>query len=356
MIIALGTRSYPVLFHHQADYLALLNSYCDKKRVAIITDEVVWPLHGKRFADGLSSLQSLVITLPAGEAHKSLVNLTHIFDQLMNQQYTRDTVCISFGGGVITDITGLAASLYQRGVGVIHIPTTLLAQVDASIGGKTAINYQGVKNNIGTFYQPQAVIIDTYWLATLPQRDYQAGLAEVVKMAIAFDSDFFAWLEAQADKLLAREEEIVLHAITKSCALKAAVIAEDEYDIGRRALLNLGHTFAHAIESAFGYTWLHGEAVAIGLLAAAKCAVAVGYLQQGDADRIEQLLLRLALPIRLPINTDSDELVHLMAFDKKVTVAGVNIIIPTAIGNATRLAAVPTMLLGEVIRGISLDI
>jgi len=342
MIVSLGERSYPVIINHQAtDFAALLAQYITDKQVAIVTNDIVWSFHGEQLSLALANWQQpTLIVLRDGETHKSISSLTQIFDQLLADYHTRQTTLISFGGGVITDITGLAASLYQRGVNLIHIPTTLLAQVDACLGGKTGINYNGIKNNIGTFYQPKAVIIDTKWLATLPQREFQSGLAEVLKMAIAFDAEFFVWLEQNAKKIMQRDSVVLLHAIERCCELKAQIIQQDEFDLTTRALLNLGHTFAHAIESGLNYSCLHGEAVAIGLVAAAKLSVKLNRLSITDAKRIEQLLQAWQLPVSLPKTLAKNDLLAAMARDKKITEVGLHFIIPSAIGQAEKVAGI----------------
>jgi len=341
MIVSLGERSYPVTIAypaiHAIDYHALLAPHLKNKQVAIITNELVWSLHGKQLSDLLNMASTTCVVLPDGEQHKSLDSVTHILDHLIHDEHTRQTTLISFGGGVITDITGFVASIYQRGVSVIHIPTTLLAQVDACIGGKTGINYDGIKNTIGTFYQPQAVIIDGQWLSTLPAREYQSGLAEIIKMALAFDVDFFNWLEKNAERLLQREPDSVLYAINRCCELKSYIVTQDECDNHIRALLNLGHTFAHAIESGLNYACLHGEAVAIGLVLAAKLSVNLQYLSASDAHRIEKILHEWQLPTHIPKAVTSDDLWRAMAKDKKNTTAGLQFIILQKIGQAHRM-------------------
>ena len=302
--VALGDRTYPI--HIGAGLLddpALFAPHVAGRTAAVVTNTTVDPLYRPRLARTLerAGARCLVITLPDGEAHKNWETLNRVFDALLRAQADRRTVLVALGGGVVGDITGFAAATYQRGIMHLQVPTTLLAQVDSSVGGKTAINHELGKNMIGAFHQPVAVVADTSTLATLPERELGAGLAEVVKYGAIEDAAFLAWIERNAEGLLARDTEALAHAIQRSCEIKAAVVAQDERETGARALLNFGHTFGHAIESATGYgTWLHGEAVAAGMALAARFSVAQGRLESTDAERLLALIRRLRLPVDPP--------------------------------------------------------
>ncbi len=338
--VALGDRSYPILIGpgllaNSAEIL----KHLAQARVALVTNDTLWPLYGKAFADNLESRQVRVIpiVLPDGEAHKSWDALDQIFDVLLEQACDRKTTLIALGGGVIGDITGFAAATYQRGVPFIQIPTTLLAQVDSSVGGKTAINHPRGKNMIGAFYQPKLVLADTDTLNTLPDREYRSGLAEIIKYGLILDPAFFSWLETNMDALLARDAAALMHAIKRSCEIKASVVAADERETARdggRALLNLGHTFGHAIETALGYgAWLHGEAVACGMALAAKMSFELGHFRAKEVSRTIQLLQRAGLPAALPEVSPEQMLEH-MARDKKNEDGVVKLILLKSVGEA----------------------
>jgi 3-dehydroquinate synthase len=274
------------------------------------------------------------IVLPDGETYKSWETLNTIFDALLEHRCERSTTVIALGGGVVGDIAGFAAAVYQRGVPFVQIPTTLLSQVDSAVGGKTAINHPLGKNMIGAFYQPQVVIADTDTLATLPQRELAAGLAEVIKYGIMRDRDFFEWLDANLHRLLAREPEALAYAIEQSCRNKAEVVALDERESGVRAHLNLGHTFGHAIEAGTGYgTWLHGEAVAAGTVLAARLSERMGRLGAADVERITDVLARAGLPVRAP-DLGHERWLELMGHDKKVEGGKLKFILLDKIGAA----------------------
>jgi 3-dehydroquinate synthase len=275
------------------------------------------------------------VILPDGEAFKTLTVLNQIFDCLLQQQFDRQTTLVALGGGVIGDMTGFAAACYQRGVSFIQIPTTLLAQVDASVGGKTGVNHPLGKNMIGAFYQPQCVVIDTNTLQTLDERQLQAGLAEVIKYGLINDADFFTWLEEHITQLLARETEALRFAITRSCRNKAHIVAQDEREAGLRALLNLGHTFAHAIETGLNYDhYLHGEAVAIGLCLSAQMSARLGWLPDNVVTRIQQLVAKANLPTCIPKSLTVEQLLTAMQVDKKVQAGKVRLILLQAMGHA----------------------
>jgi 3-dehydroquinate synthase len=291
------------------------------QQVAIITNETVAPLYLQPVLSALGQRQVDVYQLPDGEAFKTLESYEAVTTFLLNARHNRSTCLVALGGGVVGDLCGFVAATFQRGVDFIQIPTTLLAQVDSSVGGKTAVNHPAGKNMIGAFYQPKAVLADTSVLATLPPREYAAGLAEVVKYGVIDDPEFFVWLEDNLEGLLARSPEILQQVILRSCASKAKVVSEDERESGRRAILNYGHTFGHAIEKLAGYgQWLHGEAVAIGMVMAARLSILHCGLAESDAARLESLLDGLGLPTALGEHDLSvDGMVEAMGMDKKVS-------------------------------------
>ena len=335
--VELEERAYPI--HIGAGLLSqpgLTVKHLKQKRAAVVTNTTVAPLYLEHFASGLraAGVDIVTIALPDGEAHKNWETLNTIFDALLENRCERSTTLIALGGGVIGDITGFAAAVYQRGVPFIQIPTTLLAQVDSSVGGKTAINHPLGKNMIGAFYQPRVVVADTDTLATLPQRELAAGLAEVIKYGIIRDRDFFEWCDANLHRLLAREPEALAYAIEQSCRNKAEVVAMDERESGVRAHLNLGHTFGHAIEAGTGYgTWLHGEAVAAGTVLAAQLSERMGRLAASDVERIAGILKRAGLPVRAP-DLGRERWLELMGHDKKVEGGKLKFILLDGIGEA----------------------
>lgn len=342
--VALGDRSYPI--HIGAGLLddpSLFAPHVAGRTAAVVTNTTVDPLYRPRLARTLerAGARCLVITLPDGEAHKNWETLNRVFDGLLRAQADRRTVLVALGGGVVGDIAGFAAATYQRGVMHLQVPTTLLAQVDSSVGGKTAINHELGKNMIGAFHQPVAVVADTSTLATLPGRELGAGLAEVVKYGAIEDAAFLAWIEQNAEALLARDAEALGNAIQRSCEIKAAVVAQDERETGARALLNFGHTFGHAIESATGYgTWLHGEAVAAGMALAARFSVALGRLDRADAERLLALIRRLRLPVDPPHIAPGVWLEY-MGRDKKNEAGRVTLILLERLGRASIIKDAP---------------
>ncbi len=338
--VSLAARSYRV--HVGAgllDQIPLITAHLPQPRVALVSNDVIWPLYGKKLATELTkaNIKVIPIILPDGESHKGWPALNMIFDALLEHSCDRKTTLIALGGGVIGDIAGFAAATYQRGVPFIQIPTTLLAQVDSSVGGKTAINHPRGKNMIGAFYQPQVVLADTGTLRTLPDREFRAGLAEVIKYGLILDARFFDWLEKNLDSLLARDPAALMHAITRSCEIKAEVVASDERETaqeGGRALLNFGHTFGHAIETALGYgTWLHGEAVACGMVIAAKFSHALGHVDANVVTRTQKIFEAAGLPTMMP-NISPDEMLQHMGRDKKNDAGVIKLILLNAIGNA----------------------
>ncbi len=305
------------------------------RQVMIVTNDTVAPLYLAKLQSLLLDYQCDVTILPDGEQHKTLENLAKIFDKLIECKHHRDTTLIALGGGVIGDMTGFAASCYQRGVHFLQVPTTLLAQVDASVGGKTAVNFAGHKNIVGAFYQPQAVFIDLDMLKTLDKRHLRAGLAEVVKVAMLKDDLFFHWIRLHSDELLSLAPEALLHAVSRSCQIKAEIVNADEKEQGIRALLNLGHTFAHGIESVTQYReYLHGEAVSIGMVLAGKLACQEGFLAENDLKQLIDLLEKLELPTKLNNKLDPLAIYSAMLMDKKIINEKVRLILPTKIGNA----------------------
>ncbi len=338
--VALGDRSYPIVIGaNLLNNVALIKPNLPRMSVALVTNETLMPLYGERFARMLMDdrISVLPIALPDGEAFKDWPTLNRIFDTLLAHRCDRQTTLIALGGGVIGDITGFAAATYQRGVPFIQIPTTLLAQVDSSVGGKTAINHALGKNMVGAFYQPQLVLADTNTLATLPAREFRSGLAEVIKYGLILDPAFFAWLEANVDALVNRDSTALGYAIQRSCEIKAQVVAQDEREVvkdGGRALLNLGHTFGHAIESALGYgVWLHGEAVACGMALAAQLSVELGLLDAESCKRALKVIERAGLVTTMP-NIPSDEMLDHMGRDKKNEGGTIRLILLRNIGEA----------------------
>jgi 3-dehydroquinate synthase len=335
--VELGERSYPVYIGR--DLLSdpqLLAQHVGGSQVVVISNDTVAPLYLDRVRRALGERRKVTeVILPDGERYKSLEILSRIFDQVMADSHNRTTTFVALGGGVVGDITGFAAACYQRGVDFIQVPTTLLAQVDSSVGGKTAVNHPLGKNMIGAFYQPQAVLIDTSTLQTLPAREFAAGLAEVVKYGLIADEPFYRWLQAQMPKLLAREEAALAEAIERSCANKARIVAQDEREGGIRAILNLGHTFGHAIETAQGYgEWLHGEAVAAGMMLALQLSVRRGWVPAAELADLEALLQGVHLPVAPPPAMAPETFLELMQRDKKVVDGRLRLVLLRAIGEA----------------------
>ena len=332
----LGERSYPIYIGagllNQAD---LLKKHIAGSRVAIVTNATVAPLYLAKVRASLTSCQPIEVILPDGEEYKTLEVLNRIFDALLAARCDRRTTLIALGGGVIGDMAGFAAASYQRGVPFIQVPTTLLSQVDSSVGGKTGVNHPLGKNMIGAFYQPRAVIIDTDTLNTLPDRELSSGLAEAIKVGLIRDPEFFAWLEVNLDKLLARDPEALAYAIHRSCRNKAEVVAADERESGVRATLNLGHSFGHAIETGVGYgNWLHGEAIAAGMVMASDLSRRLKWLSAADVARVEKLIRRARLPVRAPGTLSTARFLELMAVDKKVLDGRLRLVLLKRLGEA----------------------
>jgi 3-dehydroquinate synthase len=336
LLLDLGDRSYPIYIG--AGLLGqpeLFSRHIPGTRVAIVTNVTVAPLYLARLRMHVASLKPIEVVLPDGEQYKSLEVLNRIFDALIAARCDRRTTIIALGGGVIGDMAGFAAASYQRGVPFIQVPTTLLSQVDSSVGGKTGVNHPLGKNMIGAFYQPRAVIIDTDTLNTLSDRELSSGLAEVIKYGLIRDPEFFVWLEAHLDKLLARDPEALAYAIHRSCWNKSEVVAADERESGVRATLNLGHTFGHAIETGVGYgNWLHGEAIAAGMVMASDLSRRLKWLTVADVTRIENLIRRARLPVRAPGTLSAARFLELMAVDKKVLDGRLRLVLLKRLGEA----------------------
>ncbi len=335
--VALAERSYPIhIGPGLLNATELLIQYLKQKHVAIVTNTTVAPLYLAKIAKPLrdAGVQVVEIILPDGEQYKNSDTLNTIYDALINNRCERNTTLIALGGGVIGDLTGYAAATYLRGVPFIQIPTTLLSQVDSSVGGKTGINHPLGKNMIGAFYQPQLVLIDIDTLHTLPRRELSAGVAEVIKYGLIRDVRFFEWLEINMAKLMALDEATVAEAVYRSCQNKADVVAADEKEAGERALLNLGHTFGHAIENAMGYgVWLHGEAVAAGTIMAAELSLQMGWLQADDMQRIKTIFAAARLQ-HTPPALGAEKYLELMGLDKKVQDGKIRLILQKGIGKS----------------------
>ena len=340
--VELGERRYPIwigagLLRDVARWRASLRG----RHVLVVTDEHVAPLYLSRVSEGLGGLTHEAIVLPAGESSKTLDHAARIYDALANLGASRDATVVALGGGVIGDLAGFAAATWMRGVDFVQMPTTLLAMVDSSVGGKTGVDLAAGKNLVGAFHQPRAVVADTATLATLPKREYAAGLAEVVKYGAIGDAGFFAWLESNARALAAQDEASLAEAIGFSCRYKAGVVARDEREQGERALLNFGHTFGHAIEAASGYgAVLHGEAVAIGMVLAARASEQLGRAASADTDRLDALLRRLGLPVSVPAGSDADALLARMRLDKKNRGGRLRLVLWRGVGKAEIVADV----------------
>ncbi|MCB5188755.1 3-dehydroquinate synthase [Methylobacillus caricis] len=335
--VDLGDRSYPIHIGRnllgQAD---LILPHLKRKQVAVVTNTTVAPLYLEKFSQPLrdAGVSVIPIILPDGEAYKNSETLNLIYDALLENRCERSTTVIALGGGVIGDLTGYAAATYLRGVPFIQVPTTLLSQVDSSVGGKTGINHPLGKNMIGAFYQPQLVLADLDTLATLPERELSAGLAEVIKYGLIRDIEFFSWQEANMQKLMALDTEAMSYAIYRSCQNKAEVVAVDERESGERALLNLGHTFGHAIENAMGYgVWLHGEAVAAGTMMAADLSRRLGWLDKSDITRIANIFAEARLPVQAP-DLGVERYLDLMGLDKKVVDGKIRLVLQQGIGKS----------------------
>ena len=336
LYVELGERRYPIFIGSDLDPNALLEPYIHGRQVMIVSNETVAPLYLARYVAAIEALGKTVATciLPDGEKYKNIEHLNLIFDALLASGFNRDCTVLALGGGVIGDMAGFASACFQRGVYFIQVPTTLLSQVDSSVGGKTGINHPLGKNMIGAFQQPQVVLADMSQLKTLPARELSAGLAEVIKYALLGDADFLTWLEQHMDALVQGDEAALAEAVYRSCAHKARIVANDEKEQGERALLNLGHTFGHAIESYLGYgEWLHGEAVATGMVMAADLSQRMGWISAEDLTRTKNIIQRANLPIVCP-QIPLDDFLAYMAHDKKVLNGQLRLVLMQAVGQA----------------------
>jgi 3-dehydroquinate synthase len=346
----LGARRCPILIGPGLlGMQAVLAEHAGDRQLMVVSNETVAPLWLPRLRAGLGGRPFAQFLLPDGEQHKTLASAGRIIDALVDAGMNRDCMVMALGGGVVGDIAGFAAATYQRGVACLQLPTTLLAQVDSAIGGKTGVNHPGGKNLIGAFHQPAAVIADTDTLATLPDRELRAGLAEVIKSALIADGSFFAWLEQRIEALLERRPEALAEAIRRACAIKSGIVASDEREQGPRAILNLGHSFGHAIETGLGHgTWLHGEAVSAGIVLAAELSARSGRLAAADVERVRGLLARAGLPVEPP-RLGRERMLSLLGMDKKVAGGRLRLVLLDSIGSASCTADFPRAALGELL-------
>ena len=351
LVVDLGERSYPIYIGEGLlEHGDLLRSHLSGRQVMIVTNDTVAPLYLQKVQRSIVEFQCHTTVLSDGEQYKTWETLNRIFDALLENRCDRRVTILALGGGVIGDLTGFAAACYQRGVPFIQIPTTLLAQVDSSVGGKTGINHPLGKNMIGAFHQPNCVLIDTATLKTLPDRELSAGLAEVIKYGLIRDAEFLEWLEKNMKALLQRDTAALIEAIERSCRNKAEVVAADERESGLRALLNLGHTFGHAVETGVGYgEWLHGEAIAAGMCMAADLSARLGWIDEADVARIAAIIRRAGLPVRAPANLSPDRLMELMAVDKKVQDGKIHLVLLKSVGEAVITADYAPAMLRETL-------
>ena len=333
--VELGSRGYPILIGEGLlGQRTLFEQHVRARDILVVSNTAVAPLYLEALEASLQPRRVVATILPDGESHKTLTNVARVLDVLVANRLGRDCAIVALGGGVVGDMAGFAAATYQRGVDFVQVPTTLLAQVDSSVGGKTGVNHPGGKNLIGAFHQPVAVVADTDTLATLPARELRAGLAEVIKYGLICDAEFFSWLEAHIEELLVGDPIAVARVIRRSCEIKAEIVGRDEREHGDRALLNLGHTFGHAIESATGYReWLHGEAIGAGLVMAACMSRECGYLGAQDLERVTRLVARAGLPTHVSSVKPDTALEH-MRIDKKVQAGRIRLVLLRGIGSA----------------------
>ena len=334
--VDLGDRAYPIFVG-----ASLLGDstrfvpYIDGRQVFVVTNETIAPLYLDQLRSTLGEFDLDVCIISDGERHKTLETYLQVIDELMARRHNRTTTLLALGGGVVGDITGFVAATYQRGVAFLQIPTTLLAQVDSSVGGKTGVNHPSGKNMIGAFHQPRCVVADTSVLGSLPRREYLAGLAEVIKYGVIRDAEFFAWLEANLTALLDQQEAALVHAIGRSCQIKAEGVQADEREAGERALLNFGHSFGHALEALTRYeTYLHGEAVAIGMVMAADLSARIGWMSDADAGRIRDLIEAAGLPVQVKTDISVEPMLKTMGMDKKVVDGQLRLVLSRGIGHA----------------------
>ncbi len=344
------SHDYPIIITSQCDMAKEIAPYIKGKQVMVVTNTTVEKLYLQDLVNGLEAdFEVLSVVLPDGEQYKTQQYIDQIYDALMNNHCSRDVTLIALGGGVIGDMTGFAAASFMRGVNFIQIPTTLLSQVDSSVGGKAGINHPKGKNMIGAFWQPQMVLADMHTLTTLPQRELSAGMAEVIKYALIMDADFLTWLEDNMSALMSLDKVALAEAVARCCQYKADIVAQDERESGKRALLNFGHTFGHVIETHEGYgKWLHGEAVAAGMVQAAQLSQQMGWISEQDVQRISEVLQAAHLPIKPPA-IDTQTALGLMQHDKKVKSGQVRLILLKSVGEAVVTADFDQTLLEAVL-------
>jgi 3-dehydroquinate synthase len=350
LTVELGKRSYPIMIGSGVlKQPGVLDEYIVRRDTLIVTNEKLAPMYLQPLERLIKSSRIASLVLPDGEATKTMDTLALIYDALAENRFGRDCVLIALGGGVIGDVCGFAAASWHRGVDFIQVPTTLLAQVDSSVGGKTAVNHPGGKNLIGAFHQPVCVLSDTETLTTLPDRELSAGLAEVVKYGLIADPELFGWLEQEHAVILNRDSVHLQHIVRQSCEIKAQVVAADEREKGQRALLNFGHTFGHAIERCAGYgEWLHGEAIAVGMCMAAEFSKRLGRIDAADVERIRQLLTKFNLPVDPP-QIEPAEFIDAMSQDKKVIAGQIRLVLLDGIGSAAVVTDYPEHQLMELL-------
>jgi 3-dehydroquinate synthase len=351
LTVDLGERSYPI--HVDAGLLKrdqLIREFISGSEVMVVSDETVAPLYLDQLLSALTGMQVTCQILPCGEDTKSLHTVTQLFNTMLEASCSRSVTVVALGGGVIGDIAGFVAACYHRGVEFLQVPTTLLAQVDSAVGGKTGINHALGKNMIGAFHQPRCVIADIDTLDTLDSRQVSAGIAEVLKYALIRDASFFAWLSEHISALLGRDRDTLTKAIVTCCRIKAELVVADERETGDRALLNLGHTFGHAIETAAGYgEWLHGEAVAVGMVLAAEMSQRLGWLGSREVDNIRELLVRASLPVDPPPEMTAEDFLRHMKRDKKISNGRIRLVLLESIGCAKLVSNYPDSVLNEVL-------
>jgi 3-dehydroquinate synthase len=348
--VELGDRAYPIHIGSGLIDSDLLATVIRGRQVLVVTNESIAPLYLDRVVSALSDFDVATVILPDGESHKHIETLDIIFSEALTRRFSRNATMIALGGGVVGDMVGFSAATYQRGVDFIQIPTTLLSQVDSSVGGKTGVNHRLGKNMIGAFHQPIAVFIDTDVLTTLPDKEMSAGMAEVIKYGLLGDHEFLAWIESNVDSLMAKDAEVISTAIERSCQMKADIVARDEREGGVRALLNLGHTFGHAIEAHLGYGgWLHGEAVGTGMVLAARLSQAMGMLSDTDVARVISICERVALPVEPPTGMTPDDFMKHMAVDKKNVDGRLRLVLMRSFGDAYVEDQAPSELLFNVL-------
>ena len=349
--VDLGERTYPIHIGHGLIDSDLLSSVIRGHQLLLVTNETIAPLYLNRVLSNLTAFDVATVILPDGENHKNIGTLDLIFSEALSKRFSRKVTMVALGGGVVGDIVGFAAATYQRGTDFLQIPTTLLSQVDSSVGGKTGVNHRLGKNMIGAFHQPIAVLIDTDVLETLPAREMSAGIAEVIKYGLLGDETFLSWIEDHLDELIAKEPSALSKAIERSCKMKAAIVARDERESGVRALLNLGHTFGHAIEAHLGYSGcLHGEAVGTGLVLAARLSHMMGMLSESDVIRTVSICERANLPVQPPKGMTPNDFLERMAVDKKNIDGRLRLVLMRSLGVAFVEEQAPMAVLDSVLR------